>query len=101
MEGHTKHLVSLEYRHSQHRGHSPKSYEDIQRNRKISPKLNIKTTEETDPEVSWISGLANEIVIITMSKHIKENLLSLHEKKDNFNREIQTILKRTKQTIYN
>lgn len=61
----------------------------------------MKTTEETDPEVPWISELANEIVIITMSKDIKENLFSLHEKKDNFNREIKTILKRTKQIINN
>ena len=56
-------------------------YEDIQIDRKISPKLNIKTTEETDPEVPWTSELANEIVITTMSKDIKENMLLLHEKK--------------------
>lgn len=36
-----------------------------------------------------------------MSKDIKENLLSLHEKKGHFNREIETILKIVKWTIHN
>lgn len=102
LEGHTKHLESLRYCHSQHPGYSPKLYEDIQRNRKISLILNKKTIKERDPEVPGILGLANaDFYIITMSKDIKENLLSLHEKKGNFTREIETILKIAKWTIYN
>lgn len=42
-----------------------------------------------------------KVAIITMSKDIKENLLSLHEKKGHFNREIETILKIVKWTIHN